>query len=289
MNSQLYTFNWETARIRELYYYNPGLLFDQSSTVDLRQSEFSSDRTLTSVYNKYIQGATNKVRAHKKFIHYHKMEIKKYTDNGRLSLGLPDHLGGLGFNIPEGVDSYLTRGQKAVASYLYVNPQRSSFLKSRKEFQNSDSTIQLQTWCPTKFISQQYGPFESHHQVYKPDEITYPNSSFCVETVTRYTPIARKEFYGYAELWKNTRFIDNERLFFSPIPTEVKVLGDRSLVENDIVIPDELKGKMHLYAGEIMNFVLQSEFNNFCQYILSNLACKAMEEERKFMPTTIGS
>jgi hypothetical protein len=290
MNSQLYTFNWTTDRIKEINYYNPGLLFDQSSTVDLRTSEFSSDRTLTSVYNKYIEGATNKIRAHKKFIHYHKMEIQKYTDNGRLSLGLPDHLGGLGFKIPEGVNSYMTRGQLAVASYLYVNPQTDSFLKSRKEFQNSDSTVQLETWSPCEFISLQYGPLESHYERLQLSDVTLPNSSICVETVTRYNPISRKEYYGFASLWKNTRFIDETKLIQSPKPMEVKVLGVRSEIVEDpaIQIPDELKDKMYMYADKIGEFIKQTQFDTFCSYILSILASNLVEE-RELMPITIGS
>lgn len=55
-------------------------------------------------------------------------------------------------------------------------------------------------------------------------------------------------------------------------------------------IPDELKGKMHLYADKVKDFVEQTLYSSFIQYILSLLTTPTsgmFEEEREIMPITI--
>jgi hypothetical protein len=64
-----------------------------------------------------VEKAQDPVRAHHRFVHYHRVEIDRLTWKGNFSLDLRPVLGGLGFRIPEGV-GYHTTFQRRLASFL---------------------------------------------------------------------------------------------------------------------------------------------------------------------------
>lgn len=102
--------------IEEIPYLNAGLLTGQSKLTGRL-----SDRLMPiwDYYNTVIDGANDKNRAHKRFLHYHKENIRSLTKDGNYSLFVDPLLGGLGFKFhPDLEGVYLTPFQKRFAYYL---------------------------------------------------------------------------------------------------------------------------------------------------------------------------
>jgi hypothetical protein len=216
MNSQMYKYDWERGKIEEFLYYNPGLLFEQTSTVDLRRSEFKSDRDLTAIYNEFIAGAMNPERAHGRFMKYHKGMLREYSDSGRLSLTLPIHLGGLGLDIPDKFKGYITRAQGLVATVLYRNPAK-SLLLARREFTNADASVDLEFKKSSPGV---FGPQLERVHWFKKESVTISNSSLSVDCLTRFCPINRKEFFAYCEE-SNGIIYKLKKLMKAPVPIPI--------------------------------------------------------------------
>jgi len=72
------------------------------------------------LYNKVLNGAHNKVIAHRRFLFYHKDSIAQVTKNGNFNLFLPKELGGSGFKrqSPD-IRADLTFFQKSLATFLH--------------------------------------------------------------------------------------------------------------------------------------------------------------------------
>lgn len=98
-----------------LLYLNPGLLTGQS-----RETGREALRLLPvwDIYNLCLRGALNPARAHKRFVHYWKEEIKRVTMDGQYNLFLPFDKGGLGFHLSKGVAAHVTPFQRRFATFL---------------------------------------------------------------------------------------------------------------------------------------------------------------------------
>jgi len=92
---------------------NVGLLTGQSKLTG-RQA----DRLLPlkDIFEVVVEGAFNKERITKRFIHYHLERILEETDGGRYNLFIPTELGGLGLRPPENFK--ITSFQQRFASYV---------------------------------------------------------------------------------------------------------------------------------------------------------------------------
>jgi hypothetical protein len=99
----------------KLSYYNIGLLTGRSK---LRSG--SGTVPLWDYYNKVIGGASNKLRAHMRFLHLNQEVIERITFKGLYNLFIDPHYGGLGFQCHPDVRPHVkfTTFQKQFGRYL---------------------------------------------------------------------------------------------------------------------------------------------------------------------------
>lgn len=77
-----------------------------------------------ALHNEVIRGAVDPVRAHRRFVHYHRQKIESFTQinpKTTLNLFIPHQRGGLGFELPLGLPLRLTSFQRRFASFLFEN------------------------------------------------------------------------------------------------------------------------------------------------------------------------
>jgi hypothetical protein len=110
MNSQL--FRYVSDKIIEVPFFNVGLLLGQGKS-GMKESTGS----IADWYNKVLAGASNKLRAHNRFLYYNKSRLPPSWFGQYF---LPINLGGLGFNLYPEVKPYVnfTRYQRCVVNYL---------------------------------------------------------------------------------------------------------------------------------------------------------------------------
>jgi len=101
----------------EVPYLNTGLLTGQSKLAGRLSDKLSP---IWDYYNQVIDGATNPLRAHRRFFHYHKENINELTAGGEYSVFAHPALGGLGFKLHPDVarEIYFTPFQRRFAYYL---------------------------------------------------------------------------------------------------------------------------------------------------------------------------
>lgn len=111
INSVLY----DTHNGCQLDFFNVGLLTGQSKLTgrDVARTVPSWDW-----YNACMKGARNKLRATRRFIHYHQPWITKITEGGRYNLFISQSLGGLGFKPVADYEYKSTPSQEALAHEL---------------------------------------------------------------------------------------------------------------------------------------------------------------------------
>jgi hypothetical protein len=135
MNSMLFSENRTTGTVDQIPYFNPGLLTGKAKVTARDNVRVLP---LWDWYEEVINGAKDKFRAHKRFVHYHKNLIERLTRNGKLNLFINRHLGGIGFPLDPEVRKHITftSHQRKLAHYY----MRSSLRRARSGID------------PTKFI-----------------------------------------------------------------------------------------------------------------------------------------
>jgi len=127
MNSILFKLipdqNQHIHSLVEIPYFNPGLLMSQSKG---SERDWSRKLTLQEMYLFSVGDAQDKIRAHKRFIHYNLQQIKLMTDNGKFNLFIPRKYGGLGFPVIEEVigEINITSFQRRFARFFYHELQQ---------------------------------------------------------------------------------------------------------------------------------------------------------------------
>jgi hypothetical protein len=111
INSVLY----DTHNGCQLDFFNVGLLTGQSK---LTGRDVARNIPSWDWYNACMKGARNKIRATRRFIHYHQPWISKITEGGRYNLFISQSLGGLGFRPVSGYEFKSTPSQEALAHEL---------------------------------------------------------------------------------------------------------------------------------------------------------------------------
>jgi hypothetical protein len=117
INSLGFLFNREKRVISEIGFLNVGLLTGQSK-LNKRKKELLP---AYAIYNEVMKGAQDKFRAHQRFLHYQKDDVKYCTKEGEFSLFISPLLGGCGFDLYDEVKPhiYFTNFQIKLASYIY--------------------------------------------------------------------------------------------------------------------------------------------------------------------------
>lgn len=125
---------------------------------------------------------------------------------------MPIHLGGLGLKFPEEIlkSSYFTRAQSLVAGFLLKNPSR-GLLSSRKEYSSSDVSVKL---GKDKYVAKAFGPQLKGLYLKDDEELTISNSSISVESVSRFCPLRRRDFFEMCDrteglIYKDKKFLRN--------------------------------------------------------------------------------
>jgi hypothetical protein len=172
--------NLRSMSFKTVEFFNSGLLMAQSKG-HMREK----DRKLPfdQIYKRVMDGAHNKVRAHKRFIHYNCERISELTDKGRFNLFAPVFHGGLGFPIYPEVAPLIefTSFQRRWAAYLREQnaasfeigelPDSACALVVKKEFRVDTQAVKVKKyWRP--IISAPFGPLEKDMIEYKFEEYT---------------------------------------------------------------------------------------------------------------------
>jgi hypothetical protein len=97
-------------------FFNVGLLTGKAKVTG--QASIS-DKPIWDWYQETIDGATNKWRAHRRFVHYHKQAIESLTHDGKQNLFIDRWLGGCGFPLDPEVAKHVafTTYQRKRASF----------------------------------------------------------------------------------------------------------------------------------------------------------------------------
>lgn len=113
-----------TAEITPVPFLNIGLLMGQAKVTARLSMKL---RPIWDFYNEVIDGAHSKVRAHHRFLHYHREVIEKLTNRGEYNLFISQTFGGLGFKLdpevkaaggPGGAPVHFTPFQRRFGGYL---------------------------------------------------------------------------------------------------------------------------------------------------------------------------
>jgi hypothetical protein len=115
INSTLFKFDWSRTTIAEVKYLNTGLLTGQAKVSGRAVARLAP---LGAIYNSVVGGAAQPARAARRFIHYHRDQIRELTQGGTYNLYLPLSRGGLGFTafVPPG--AYATAYQCRYAHFI---------------------------------------------------------------------------------------------------------------------------------------------------------------------------
>jgi hypothetical protein len=113
VNSQLYSDRG--GHLTHLGVLNAGLLTGQSKVTGRRNAKLAP---IWDYYNEVVPAAVNPLRAHRRFLHYHKKTIDVLTGKGNYNLFLPFERGGLGFKPFPGLKFKVTSFQRRYATYL---------------------------------------------------------------------------------------------------------------------------------------------------------------------------
>jgi hypothetical protein len=155
VNSQLYKLLKDTSGMivdaTYVPFLNCGLLTGQAKVTE-RASMLP--KTLDGFYNGVMRGCHDRLRIHKRFLHYNKKEVGLESRDGLFNMFLDPHFGGLGFHLyPEvrsGVQWYVTPFQQKFAAFLYrkfLAPQdrsRSSWLATLVDSAKDEKRLSLQ-------------------------------------------------------------------------------------------------------------------------------------------------
>jgi hypothetical protein len=104
------------GKVERYKFFNVGLLTGKAKVTGRASL---SDKPIWDWYREVIDGSTNKWRAHRRFIHYHKQAIKSLTYDGKQNLFIDRWLGGCGFPLDPEVAKHIafTTYQRKRASF----------------------------------------------------------------------------------------------------------------------------------------------------------------------------
>jgi len=118
VNSEMYVFSESQSGVphfRHIPFFNVGLLTGQSKLTGRTETR---EMPLPAVWNEVVPGACNELRALKRFIHYQKEDVLKWTNKGNYNLFIPVWRGGLGMIPPAHLSFNITSFQQRVAGLI---------------------------------------------------------------------------------------------------------------------------------------------------------------------------
>lgn len=141
INSQMFWLHGDPYKkfdLQRVPMYNLGLLTGKAKTTG---RDYDKVTPLWSWYNQVLDGACDKYDAHKRFLHYHKDNVRRMTCWGKRNLFIDRWFGGCGFKLyPEVRDKVkFTTYQRKLARWLRWETD----LRGRKGFRPSDLVLRL--------------------------------------------------------------------------------------------------------------------------------------------------
>jgi hypothetical protein len=115
INSQMYRYSAENKRFKQIGFLNTGLLTGQSKVTGRQNAKLAP---IWALYNETVHSSAQPQRTHRRFLHYHKEAIARFTGRGEYNLFLPVERGGLGFMPPLGLKFKLTSFQRRYAGFM---------------------------------------------------------------------------------------------------------------------------------------------------------------------------
>jgi hypothetical protein len=115
INSQLYDHRGGT-HFEKIEFFNVGLLTGQAKVTGRMGARTAP---LWDLHEEAVSGAIDQVRAHKRFMHYHRESIASMSNKGEFNLFIPRELGGLGFYKPVDHPNRTTAFQRRIAAVLH--------------------------------------------------------------------------------------------------------------------------------------------------------------------------
>lgn len=182
VNSELYSMGESKGEktFKKIEFFNIGLLTGQSKISGREQGLRATP--IWDNFNQVIEGASNKARAFRRFIHYNLSAIKLATKNGDFNLFLPFERGGLGFNQDVSIPFNITSFQRRLATVL-ENEYREKistgklprpFLGTKAQTEVTGTKLHH---VPELRLVTRIGPVEQEHSAYVPPEKKFPNLS----------------------------------------------------------------------------------------------------------------
>jgi hypothetical protein len=164
----------------KIEFFNIGLLTGQSKVTGREQGLRATP--IWDNFNQMLEGANDKFRAFKRFIHYNLTTIRLASKNGDFNLFLPFERGGLGFTQDPNIPFKITSFQRRLATVL-ESEYRDKI--SRGELPRPFLGTQAQAevtgtklfHVPELKLVPRIGPVEQEHKAYVPPEKKFPNLS----------------------------------------------------------------------------------------------------------------
>jgi len=189
INSQLYRWNPVENSFKRLGFLNTGLLTGQSKTTGRMGARLAP---IWDYYNEVIPYAANPERAHRRFMHYHRETLEKYTNRGEFNLHLPFHRGGLGFTLV-GNKPRITSFQRRFATFLEKEYRQKAstgvvpkgetvgLVRSEQDSPQPNSQVTFHH-NPTLLLEPRIGPLNEGVVAYRTPEYNFPILSQPMET-----------------------------------------------------------------------------------------------------------
>ena len=107
------------------------------------------------------------------------------------------------------------------------NPSK-GLLSSRKEYSSADSSVKL---GKDKYVAKAFGPQLQKFYLKDEQSLTISNSSISVESVSRYCPLRRREFFDMCNqtgglIYKDKKFLRNPEPIYYVDRTRETVITD---------------------------------------------------------------
>jgi len=159
VNSVAYKYDRRRNMFSRLNYLNPGLIMGQS-----KSGNKAEEIPIWDTHNEVCAEAVNPAQASRWFIHYHRNEIDRLSNDGLFNLFLPRYLGGLGFEPFNEVKA--TNFQLGLATYRWQLMSAGPFV-TQSEIKFSAPTASM--WKGKKLVDGYstlkplYGPYHSQY------------------------------------------------------------------------------------------------------------------------------
>jgi hypothetical protein len=235
----------QVTRFRSIPYLNCGLLTGQAKVSNRNSEKYKTD--LASMYNEMMYNATDRVRAHSRFLHYNMDEVRTLTRDGLFNLFGQRVMGGCGFHLYPEVRThyqwYLTPFQERLACFMDLN-----FLRGRPEEDLASA------WNTNLFQDKPRDPARKGlSDLHGRDTVTFPLSlsKNLVKWDTTFGPL-REGWSAYRSRDAAVTFVGKER---SPLVVAIQSFLEKEGCDMPLDRPSEGKIRFEMTHAQWRDFM----------------------------------